>query len=346
MSDTTSEHSPSLRAALEQSYTQHTTPDATPAAAGTGDAPSRAVEGEGGAQSPGGAPPEPSPDGRQRDAQGRFAPKPGDAPAGAATGSSAAPEPPEGYDPAVWAMLSPEAREKTVAWAKSQGSKYEPFNGLDRVLTQQRRDALAMQYGGVDKAMEQLFALSDFASRDPTNFVRQFAAQRGVNLAQLQAMQGGQPQQGQQQPQMTPEQAFRTIARQEAEQAQQRLEVNRAYDDFAKDVAAEHRENPKVREVMAVLLATNQANDYRQAYDMAVRAHPELGPKWAQAQAETTAKAQQEQAAETARAKASAAASVVGAPGTARPNADAANRNQSVRAALEGAFERAGGARV
>jgi hypothetical protein len=342
-----SEHSPSLRDALEASLTQAeaaapAAPREAPSDANQG-ASGAAVEGEGGAAPPS-TPPEPASDGPQRDAQGRFLPKAGDT----AAGSSGAVEPPEGYDPAVWAMLSPEAREKTVAWAKTTQGKYEPFNGLDRVLTQQRRDALAMQYGGVDKAMEQLFALSDFASRDPTNFVKQFAAQRGVNLAQLtQALQGqAQPGQGQPQSQLTPEQQFRQIARQEAEQAQQRLEVNRAYDDFAREATFEHRENPKIREVMAVLLATSQAQDYRQAYEMAVRAHPDLGLKWAQAQAAATVKAEQEQAAEAARAKAQAATSVVGAPGTARPDAGAATRNKSLRDTIIHNMDRAGGARA
>jgi len=178
------------------------------------------------------------------------------------------------------------------------------------VLTQQRRDALAMQYGGVDQALSQLFALSDFAARDPRGFMQHFAQQRGLNLAQL-VQQQAEPQQ-QQQP--TPQQAIQQLVQQEID----RRDVNRLYDEFAGQADLEHRNDPHVRATMAALLAANQATDYRSAYDMAVRAHPDLGPKWAQAQAAAAIKDQQTVAAETARARAQAASSVTGAPGTTR----------------------------
>jgi hypothetical protein len=134
-----------------------------------------------------------------------------------------------------------------------------------------------MQYGGVDSALEQLFALSDFAARDPRGFMTHFAQQRGLNLAQL-VQQQAEPQQ-QQQP--TPQQAIQQLVQQEID----RRDVNRLYDEFAGQADLEHRNDPHVRATMAAFLAANQATNYAQAYEMAVRAHPEHGPKWAQAQA-------------------------------------------------------------
>jgi hypothetical protein len=100
---------------------------------------------------------------RPRDASGRFAPS------SASPGASCAPKPddmPDGYDAAVWNMLSPEARAQTSAWAGKQretvaerDARLKNYEPIDRVLSQQRKDALAMQYGGVDRALEQLFAL-------------------------------------------------------------------------------------------------------------------------------------------------------------------------------------------
>jgi hypothetical protein len=124
-----------------------------------------------------------------------------------------------------------------------------------------------------------------------------------------------------------------------------RRDVDRLYNEFAGQADLEHRNDPQVRTTMAALLAANQAKDYRQAYDMAVRAHPDHGPKWAAATAAASAKDQQAVAAETARARASAASSLSGAPGTTRPSAGG-GAPATVRDALQRAFDSAGGARV
>jgi hypothetical protein len=240
-------------------------------------------------------------------------------------------------------MLSPEARAQTSAWAGKQretvaerDARLKNYEPIDRVLSQQRKDALAMQYGGVDRALEQLFALSDFAARDPNGFVTHFAQQRGLNLSQLMQPQA----QGQQQPQYTPQQAIQAMVQQEID----RRDVDRLYSDFAGQADLEHRNDPSVRATMAALLAANQATDYRSAYDMAVRAHPEYGPRWAQAQAAATTQATQTAAAETARARAQAASSVSGAPGTTRSPTGGAPA--TVRDAITRAWDSAGGARV
>jgi hypothetical protein len=327
-------HSPSLRDALAASF------DADAGSQGSTDTPAPApVESTPSPSPTDGATAAPSGD-RPRDASGRFAPTT------AQPAASTAPKPddmPDGYDANVWQMLSPEARAQTAAWAGKQRetvaereARLKAYEPIDRVLSQQRRDALSMQYGGVDRALEQLFALSDFAARDPNGFVQHFAQQRGVNLAGL--MQ--QPQQGAQQQQVSPQQAIAAMVQQEIE----RRDVDRLYNEFAGQADLEHRNDPQVRTTMAALLAANQAKDYRSAYDMAVRAHPDLGPKWAAAQAAASTKDQQAVAAETARARASAAASLSGAPGTTRPANGAAPA--SIREGLERAWNSAGGARV
>jgi len=344
-------HSPSLREALAASIDAHTPADTgTPAAEtpppSTGqDTASSPAEGATGTQSS---------DGRARDASGRFVPSSGQA------GASAAPKPddmPDGYDPAVWQMLSPEARAQTAAWAGKQRetvaereARLKQYEPIDRVLSQQRKDALAMQYGGVDRALEQLFALSDFAARDPQGFVKHFAQQRGVNLAGLmqQPMQGAQDQQRGLTRDMDamaahPQEAMQVIQA-AVQQEIDRRDVDRLYNDFAGQADLEHRNDPSIRATMAALLAANQATDYRQAYEMAVRAHPDLGPKWAAAQAAAATKDQQAIAAETARARAQAASSVSGAPGTTRPPSGGAP--ETVRESLERALSGDRGARV
>jgi hypothetical protein len=313
MSDST--HSPSLREALAASFDTHAGSDTGTSTPDT----SAPVESTPSPSPTEGATAAPSGD-RPRDASGRFAPSTGQ------PAASTAPKPddmPDGYDAAVWNMLSPEARAQTAAWAGKQRetvaereARLKQYEPIDRVLSQQRRDALSMQYGGVDRALEQLFALSDFAARDPNGFVQHFAQQRGVNLAGL--MQ--QPQQGAQQQQVSPQQAIAAMVQQEIE----RRDVDRLYNEFAGQADLEHRNDPSIRTTMAALLAANQAKDYAQAYQMAVRAHPDFGPKLLQAQAAEQAKGQQAVAAETARARASAAASLSGAPGTTRPAGNAA----------------------
>ena len=167
--------------------------------------------------------------------------------------------------------------------------------------------------------------------------MQHFAQQRGLNLAQLVQQQEQEPQA---QAQPTPQQAIQAMVQQEID----RRDVNRLYDEFAGQADLEHRNDPQVRATMAALLAANQATDYRSAYDMAVRAHPQHGLKWAQAQAAATTQAQQAAAAETARARAQAASSVTGAPGTTR--APASGAPATVRDAVVSALASAEGARV
>lgn len=58
------------------------------------------------------------------------------------------------------------------------------YAALDEVI-EPRKDAWAMNGMTPDQAVRQLFAISDFATRDPQGFVRWFAEQRGIDPQQL-----------------------------------------------------------------------------------------------------------------------------------------------------------------
>lgn len=336
------EHSPSLRDALSASYDAISSGSETPAAAPQQSTPAAAPA----------ATPAPSGDRSRdpgsktpRDPHGRFAPgTPGAAEQPGAAAAPAEPEMPEGYDNNVWALLTPEARATTAGWAGKQRETlaerekrlagYEP---MERVLSS-RRDVLTAQYGSVDKALEQLFHLSDFAGRDLPGFIRYLTQQRGYDLNQLVQQQAQQQQQPQQQ---DPRAWVQQMVQEQLTQA----EVDRSYNEFMGSKDFEFREDPRVKRVMAALLTSGEANDYRTAYDMATQAHPEIGPKRRAAEAAAAAQADTKRRAEAAGAKAAAAVSTVGAPGTARP-ANGGTAPASVRAALVSAFDREPSGRV
>jgi len=111
-----SDHSPSLRDALAASWDAHGGDTASTDTGGS----TQSAPTEGNTTPPSQtateAAPAPSADGRTRDASGRFA----TSSASPAATTPAASDMPEGYDAAVWNMLSPEARAQTAAWAGKQ----------------------------------------------------------------------------------------------------------------------------------------------------------------------------------------------------------------------------------
>jgi hypothetical protein len=326
------------------------------AAARPDDSSGRGGESTDAASSSAAAPTE-SKQGAARDASGRFASGAGEGNTGAGAAvagadgasGSAAPAIPDGWDPAVWAALAPAHQAAVSSWAsKAIGDREAKLKGwepVERVLAT-RRDALTATYGGVDRGLEQLLGMSDFAGRDPAGFVKWFAQQRGLNLGQLApAAAQGQGQARAQAP-STSNNDPRALVSAAVEQALAQREVDNSYREFIADSAAEHRNDPTIKRVMAALLQAGTANDYRTAYGMAVQAHPELGPKHRAAEAASAAQASVADRAKAASAKVQAAVSVTGAPGTARP-AQGGSAPSTVRAALETAWAtHAGGARV
>lgn len=81
--------------------------------------------------------------------------------------------------------LPAETREflvRKMEAVEGQAARYSEYNLLETELLGPRRAAWAQQGMTPATAVQQLFALSDFASRDPTAFSLWFAEQNGVDL--------------------------------------------------------------------------------------------------------------------------------------------------------------------
>lgn len=243
------------------------------------------------------------PEGAQpRDPAGRFANKDAAAPASTgkadqpATGATepqaagaapAAIEAPQSWSAeakAYWASLSPDA-QKYIAQREgdvhkqitSQGERLKAYETLEPVIAP-RRAALAATYGNEAAALQQLFAISDFASSDPHGFVQWYAGQRGIDLRTL-IQSHQQPQQ--QQP-MDPQLAAalqrqneleqRVAAREQAEYAREASTVQAEVDAFSKDKPY----FDEVRPIMAQIIANGLVNTMDEAYDRAIWALPNI----------------------------------------------------------------------
>jgi hypothetical protein len=99
-----------------------------------------------------------------------------------------------------YAALPAETRqfvERTMEAVGQERAQYAEYSQLEQLIGP-RRQAWASQGGNPVTALNQLFALSDFAGRDPTNFVLWFADQHKLDLdaaldARDAALQNGAP---------------------------------------------------------------------------------------------------------------------------------------------------------
>jgi hypothetical protein len=280
--------------------------------------------------------------GPPRDEAGRFA-KGEAAPETPAQAEApeAAPAEEDDYDEAVgldretWKLTPAQARERAKTLAKER-AEYEQrakaYEPLDRVLGP-RRDALRATWGGEDRAIEQLFHLSDWADRDFPGFVRHLATQRGIDLRALAPMQDA--------PQQAAQPDVDSMISQRVERILAEREVQRTLQDFERNDAFEYRNDAEIRRVMGGLLQSGAAPDLPTAYQMAVKAHPTISAKLAERESAERAKRERDDAARRAAEKAAASASVKGAPGTSAPATRAAPA--TVRDAVMQAMEMAGG---
>lgn len=144
--------------------------------------------------------------GQARGADGRFSAS--DAGAGAKGGDGAAAgaantdtdQPPDWLEEAVkphWAAASPELRKflsdrvgTTQKQLTEHGERLKGYDALEQILGP-RRQALAAGFGSVEQAIKFLFDASDHAGRDLPGFVKQMAAQRGIDLPSLVALLNG-----------------------------------------------------------------------------------------------------------------------------------------------------------
>lgn len=264
---------------------------------------------------------EPAPDGKARNPDGTFAPK-ADAkpePAQSAKTEGAAPEPSSPQAPPAqekaqaptipapqnWKGAGKVQWEKLPAAVRKEISDdYSRLNQtsaqlekLNSAIGPDRAQALAATYGSVEQGLQNLFSISDMATKNPEGFVLWFMQQRGLNPAQMfgqHGAQGDQPTQQAPDPVMqrlgqleTMLQSFAQQQTQGATEAQQSL-----IDAFASDPS--HPYFNDVRQDMAVLIQAGRAKDLQQAYDMAVWAHPEIRTSLieSQVQAKTQQQAQ------------------------------------------------------
>lgn len=129
-----------------------------------------------------------SQDGKVRNPDGTFAAKPAVDPAAAQAPVAAAPtRAPQGIDPEVFKTLPAETQAtlaRTMDDLTQRQQRFASLEQLEQVLGP-RRQAWALNGMSETQAVNQLLALSDFATRDPKAFTKWFSENNGVNLEEL-----------------------------------------------------------------------------------------------------------------------------------------------------------------
>lgn len=279
-------------------------------------------------------------DGRPRDEHGRFTPKDERAAVEATklpkvdAPQAQQPAPPQAAQPAPttqaipapqnwkgaakvkWDLL-PEPVRKEIAEDYSRLAQTQArLERLDATIGPERAQVLAATYGTVEQGIQNLFAISDMATKNPTGFLLWFAQQRGINLAQM----IGQPQAAQQAPSQAPDPVMQRVGQLEqmltnfVQQQQQgsTTQAQSEIDRFASDPA--HPYFNDVRADMAILIEKGRARDLQQAYDMAIWANPDIRSSLIDSQVQQKT-GQQAAAAQQAR---NASVSVSGSPAGAK----------------------------
>lgn len=202
----------------------------------------------------------------------------------AAVPASAAPQSWSAAAKAQWDTLPPDIRAEalrvetaTQKLMQTHASEKKQWDTIGKII-EPKRNALAASYGSVDNGLQTLFALSDFAEKDPYGFVTHFAQRRGLNLSSLIPSQGQTAQ-----TQVSPEIAalMQQVAelknglnQREQESLTQRQQVaQKSYDEFMKTDPT-HFED--VRLDMAALVDAGLATSFQDAYDKAVWARPDI----------------------------------------------------------------------
>lgn len=130
-------------------------------------------------------------DGRARNPDGTFAAKVDEA-APPVVPDPAAPAPvttaaPAGIDPTVFASLPAETQVQLARTMEGVAASQKRFAQLEPIeqLINPRIDAWALNGMQPAQALHQLFALSDFAGRDPGGFIKYMAQANSVDLEEL-----------------------------------------------------------------------------------------------------------------------------------------------------------------
>ena len=275
-----------------------------------------------------------------------------------------------------WEALDPElanfvaeqeaTREKQVLDGVAQyRTRAEQLEPLNQVIAP-RQEALTQQYGSVANGIKTLFDISDAASKNPVEFIRWFAQQRGIDLRNMVPVQQGQMQdlntpQGQQLPDLTPfiQQAIQPFAqktmameqqmqqyqqeRQQAEASQREQAVNSFFSEADDTGNLKYPLDDDVMDAFAkrvkFLRSDNPDWDYRKvlekSYEELTWTSETLRTKRLEADSKRQEKETKEKAAKELAAKKSAAVSVKGAPGTSpAASIDPTNRRAVIERAV------------
>lgn len=215
---------------------------------------------------------------------------------------------------ALWESLPPDVkaeahrleRETQKALGRLSHDK-KRYEGLETILAP-RRARLAADYGDEATAIKQLFALSDYAEKDPMGFVQMFVQRRGLDLSSLTNQRGEQPQNPNNAALNPHIQALMgKVNSLESFIAQQKKAEENAMISKADELYQAFANDPKniyfneVKEDMADLLQAGAAKDYADAYNKAVWANPATREKLFAEQANAEAVKRQKEAEEKAK---------------------------------------------
>lgn len=239
--------------------------------------------------------------------------------------------------------------ERTMEGLNTRAQRYSEYDAIEQHILGPRREALAQQGSNPVIALNQLFALSDFAGRDPGSFVMWFSQQHGLDLDALLDARDAQnanvdPRVQQLEGQLQQlSGTVQTFQQQQEQAAHQNRLV--AVQNFAQEKdAGGNLARPYLTEVTdewaAQIVALRSAHPnmpdaevLQRAYDAACWINPTVRARLQEA---TQAQAREAEAARVAAAKA-AGSSVTGAPAS-TPRADPNNSSRSIREELEHQF--------
>lgn len=242
---------------------------------------------------------------------------------------------------------------RTMEDLDKRGQRYAEYDLIEQSVLAPRRQTFANEGLSAAAAVNQLFAMSDFATADPGQFVLWFAGTRGIDLDALLDARDAQTdiadpqvQQLQGQVQQLQGQLTQFSQTQQSEAHQQRLLAVQTFS--AEKDASGNPARPYLGEVTTewaaqISLIRNvnptmpDAQVLQKAYENACWANPTVRGKL---QADMLAAQQRQEQARVAAAR-SAGSSVTGAPQGTTPNQATQNTSMSLREELEAGFAQA-----
>lgn len=233
------------------------------------------------------------------------------------TPAIAAPQNWKGNGKVEWARL-PQHIQKEISDDYARNTETQGrLAKLDAAIGD-RSQVLAAQYGSVEQGLQNLFAISDMATKNPQGFLLWFAQQRGINLTSLT---GQDPPQGEQpadasHPLMAEVSKLRSQLQdmQTHQQAERQSQLQAEISSFGSDPSRPYFND--VRLQMAALMQSGSAKTLQEAYDQAVWARPDIRGTFLE---EERKRALEANAAIVAKAK-QAAGSLTGHPGSKTPD--------------------------